>query len=128
MKFNDLIEATGLRIVEGGPFMFEDFGDSWVLQFDDAMTAVFVLETQEIVFVEVTDMETGNELHMWMNPTFGEFEKKIYEEVADMETTRHANVQDVFNVWHKNQDLYEEMPPEALEQMQIEDSDEAEVH
>jgi hypothetical protein len=124
MNFQQLIEATGLRIVEGGPFLFEDFGDSWVLQFDDAMTAVFVLETQEVVFVEVTDMATGEDIHMWMNPKFGEYEKKVYDELGDSTTHREEDVQSVFDVWHKNQALYEEMPAEALEQMQIEDTEE----
>jgi hypothetical protein len=121
MNFTQLIEATGLRIVEGGPFMFDDFGESWVLQFDDAMTAVFVLDTQEVVFVEVTDMAVGDEIHMWMNPTYGHLEKKIYDEVADMTTIRHDNIEDVFTVWHNNKSMVEEMPPEAVEKMQIED-------
>jgi hypothetical protein len=58
---------------------------------------------------------------MWMNPTYGHLEKKIYDEVADMTTIRHDNIEDVFTVWHNNKSMVEEMPPEAVEQMQIED-------
>jgi len=124
MKFNDLVNATGLRICEGGPFIFEDFGPSWVLLFEDELTATVVLETQEVVFVEVVDIENSNQaqqnMYMWMNPKFANYEKKIYEEVAGAINHRTENIQDVFDIWHKNQGLYENMPQQAFEEMQKE--------
>lgn len=142
MKFEDLVKATGLRIVEGGPFMFEDFGASWVILWEDELTAVFTLEEQEVVFVECNDMDEKGNVYLWMNPKYAEYEKKIYDELADAKTHYCTDVQDVFNVWHKNQELYEDMPPEARMEMEDEkgfiqaiengievvDNDEAEIH
>lgn len=131
MKFEDLIRATGLRIVEGGPFGYEDFGNAWVLMWEDEMTAVFKLDTQEVVFVEVVDIAESNQaeqtMYMWMNPEYRHFEKKIYQEVSSSVTHQVDDIQEVFNIWHKNQELYEDMPDEAREEMEAQMNAEREI-
>lgn len=117
MKLYDLIDGTGIRIVEGGPFPYEDFGPSWVLGWDDGLTAVFHIESKEIIFVEAHDLETRQDCYTWLNPAYGDMQKNnVYEELADVKTHYVETLQEVFNVWHKNQDMY----IEAVEGMKTE--------
>jgi hypothetical protein len=124
VKFEELIEKTGIGIVEGGPFMFEDFGPAWVLLWEDEMTAVFTMEDKEVVFVEVTDMEKSSEVHqelyMWMNPKFKDYQKKVYDQLDGQAATNQVlDVDTVFQVWHNNRKLYEDIPQEM--KMEYED-------
>lgn len=141
MYLNDLMERVGTRIVEGGPFMFEDFGPSWVLLWEDELTATFNSESKELIFVECADMESKDDLYMWMNPKFSDYEKKIYDELADVTTHRVDTLDEVIATWQKNQELYEDIPEEAqaeidderdfveaIERGEEPDVDEAKVH
>ena len=110
MKFEQLIEATGITIVEGGPFMFDDFGPSWVLLFEDELTTTIINETKEVVFVECTDCETRTDVYMWMNPKYSEYEKKVYDELDGAVTHRCEDIEEVFAVWHKNKELVAQSP------------------
>lgn len=136
MYLNDVIDSVGTRIVEGGPFMFEDFGPSWVLLWEDELTVTFNIESKEIIFVECADMETKEDVYMFMNPKFADFEKKVYDELEDVKTHRVFSLDEVLAVWHKNQKLYEDIPEEAQAEMNeerefvesIENGDETKIH
>jgi len=128
MKFEQLIEATGITIVEGGPFMFDDFGPSWVLLLEDELTATFVLEDKEVIFVECADMVTQKDIYMWMNPKFSEYEKKVYDELSDVTTHRCEDIEEVFAIWHNNKTLVAQAPDDFEESEEIGLDGETKIH
>lgn len=109
MKLTNLFELTDITVCEGGQFGWDDFGKAWFLGWDGMLTAVIRLEDQEVCFVECMDMQT-EEFTTWMGPEFKGYDLAQEHEVDGVTNHMVENLEQVFDVWHKNKELIEEVP------------------
>lgn len=123
-KFEDLLKQTGLTIVEGGPFMFEDFGRTWVIVWEDELTAAIHLESHDVIFVECQDMSTREDMYLYMSPKYQEHGDKIYDELAGVKTHYVDDIERVFDIWFKNRDDEGgNTPPPGYQELLVEPTD-----
>lgn len=117
MKLTDLFELTDITIVEGGQFGWEDFGRAWFLGWDGMLTAVIRLEDQEVCFVECMDMQT-EEFTTWMGTEFRGYDLAKEHDVEGVTNHMVDDIERVFDVWHSNKALIEEVGPGEMQEFE----------